>query len=270
MMKFGTLDVILTDKPTPWEQLYPLIRNLGFAGLELGVYQDYDQTPLWSTAGRARLREVAEQSGVVTPSICLHSYWHFSFAAEDPDIRKRAGHIAREAAAIAAEMGAKNILIPLTNPDKVAPEIAQVRWIEGVSACAEAALAHEVCFCLENVNVAFANAPADIIAIVDAIDSPAVGVYYDPGNAVGSGLDPLEGLEMLGERVKQVHIKEREGQYVGEGIVAWPQILAALQAQGYDGWLVFETDKTDDPLTAIKQNLGVIEGYLNDIFRIEN
>jgi sugar phosphate isomerase/epimerase len=265
MMKLGTLDVILTDGPAQWEALYPLTHDLGFAGLELGVYQDYDQTDLWSAAGRQRLRQIAAQSGVVTPSICLHSYWQFSFADEDPAIRQRAGQMAREAAAIAAEMGAQNILIPLTNPQKVAAEIAQQRWIEGLSSCVEAAVGHQVYFCLENVNVPFADAPTDIATIVDAVDSPALGVYYDPGNAVGSGLDPLEGLQVLGSRIKQVHIKEREGDYVGDGIVPWPAILTALQASGYDGWLVFETARTADPLAAIKQNLATIQDYLNDL-----
>jgi sugar phosphate isomerase/epimerase len=195
---------------------------------------------------------------VVTASICLHSYWHYSFADPDPAVRGRAGRIAREAAEIAAELGARHILIPLTCPEGIEAETAQARWIEGIKGCAGAAETCGVVFDLENVGRAFGNTPQQILAMVKAIDSPAVTVYYDPGNAVATGLDPEQGIEELGSTIGQVHVKEIGGKLLGQGRVPWSQLIATLKKIGYDGWLVLETDPTDDPKAAALANLNTL------------
>lgn len=256
-MRIAALDGSLTARGThlPWEELYKRAGDLGLAGLELGVGANYEETKLWSSEGRAALRDAALEAGILTPSVCIHSYWNYSFASDDPEVRQRAERIAREAASAAAEMGATSILIPLTTAENVADDLARERWIAGMKAAAPAAEKAGVSFCLENVGREYADAPEDIAAVVDAIASPAVGVYYDPGNAVHGDFDPLHGIELLGSRIRHVHVKEIDGTYLGEGRVPWPEIIPALTEIGYDGWLVFETDPTDDPVEAVRRNL---------------
>lgn len=260
-MQIGALDGVLSGRGThvPWVDLYKRCAELGLAGLELGVGPNYAETQLWNTDGRATLKKAASDNGVVTPSICIHSFWNFSFADGDPEVRKQAEQIAREAAVAAADMGAINILIPLTGPKEVPVETARERWIAGMKAAAPAAEEAGVCFCLENVGRDYANAPEDVAAVVDAIDSPAVGVYYDPGNAVHTDLDPLKGIEVLGSRIRHAHVKEVGATYLGEGNVPWPQIIPAFREIGYDGWLIFETDATDDPMDAARRNLDYLQ-----------
>ena len=117
-------------------------------------------------------------------------------------------------------------------------------------------------FCLENVGQAFANEPGDIAPVVDDVGSPSVQVYYDPGNAVHTDLDPLAGISLLGSRIKHAHVKEVGGTYLGDGKVPWPAILAAFRDVGYDGWLIFETASTEDPLEAARKNLEAMRSYL--------
>lgn len=260
MNKIGALDSVLTGekRSLAWDEYYPLAQSLGFEGVELGVRADYDQTQLWDKAGRGKLLALSQQTGVATASICLHSYWSYSFADPDPTIRARAGRIAQEAAEIAAELGASHILIPLTCPEGVEAATAQARWIEGVRACAGAAERCGVFFDLENVGRSFGNTPRQILDMLEAIDSPAVKVYYDPGNALADELDPQQGIEALGQRLGQVHVKEIGGKLLGQGRVPWPQLIAALEQVGYDGWLVLETDPTDDPKAAALANLNTL------------
>jgi hexulose-6-phosphate isomerase len=242
-----------------WDDLYPIAHELGFAGIELGVHKDYDQTLLWDREGRRRLLDLSRDTGVLTSSVCLHSYWHYSFAHPDPDVRLRAGEIAQQAAEATADMEAKHILIPLTCPEGVEEAAARERWIEGVGTVAHAAESAGVFFCLENVGKPFGNTPQRISEIVDAIASPGVKVYYDPGNAVHSGLDPLQGVELLGNRIGQVHVKEVGGTLLGEGRVPWGEIIEALKQVGFDGWLVLETNPTDDPQKAARKNLEALQ-----------
>lgn len=261
--RIGVLDSVLSGRgKMTWERLYRGAGELGFEGMELGVGRDYEQTELWNAEARKRLRGFAEKAGVSTPSICLHAFWNFSFAAEDPAIRGRAGRLAREAAFAAKDMDARNILIPLTNPDSAEPGPARERWISGLKETAGTAEECGVVYCVENVEIPFADGPEDIAAIVDAVGSPAVGVYYDPGNAVRSGHDPLAAVPKLGSRIRQIHVKEIRGIYLGEGAVPWPGIIEALRGIGYSGWLMLETEATADPRTAAKKNLDTVRRLL--------
>ncbi len=125
-------------------------------------------TLLWSREGRASLRDVSRQTGVATSSICLHSYWTYSFANPDAAIRARAASLAREVAA--AALDARSNLIPLTDAKGVDDATCRARWIEGIRACASAAAAEGVVFCLENVSRHFAKEHKDVLAIVQAVD----------------------------------------------------------------------------------------------------
>jgi sugar phosphate isomerase/epimerase len=261
--RIGALDSVLSGKDNlTWERTYWRAADLGFAGIELGVGGDYDRTELWSAEGRSRLRGIAEAAGVATPSICLHSYWTYSFADDDEAMRGRATRLAREAAVAAKEMGAENILVPFTNPDSAEAGLARERWISGMKEAAPAAEEAGVFFCLENVGLPFADKPEDVIAVVDAIDSPAVKVYYDPGNAVRKGSDPLRAIPLLAQRIGQVHVKEIRGQRLGEGIVPWPGIIQALRGIGYSGWLMLETESTKNPRAAARKNLETLRAYM--------
>jgi hexulose-6-phosphate isomerase len=263
-MRIGIIDGALTKDydMVRWDRTHQLAHELGFDGLELGVAARYDQSQLWDPAGRRRLGRLAEEAGITTPSICLHAYWHYSFASPDAAVRERARRIADEAATAAAELDAKRILIPLTCPPGVPTADARARWVEGIGACSRAAEAARVAFCLENVGCAFADEPEQIIDLVDAINSPAVMVYYDPGNAVKRRQDPLEGIRLYAQRLGQLHVKEMGGTYLGEGQVPWPQIIAELTRIGYDGWLVLETNPTEDPHSAAWRNLETLGAWL--------
>ena len=259
----GALDSVLSgDDRLSWEQAFHRAGELGFEGMELGVGKDYDQTELWNPEGRRRLRGISEAAGVLTPSICLHSYWTYSFADANEAMRARAVRLAREAAVAAREMGAGNILLPFTNPGSVEAGLARERWIAGMKESAPAAEEAGVVYCLENVGTSFADKPEDILAIVDAVGSPAVKVYYDAGNAVSSGYDPLHAITLLNKRIGQVHVKEVRGHSLGDGIVPWPKIIQALRDIGYSGWFMLETDSTKDPKTAARKNLETIRRLL--------
>ena len=260
-MQVGIIDGSLN---LPWERLFDAAQKLGFAGVELGVGKDYDATKLWSAAGRRELAELSKRSGVAIASICLHSYWNYSFADPSAIAQKTATKIATDAASIAAELGAKNILIPLTYAKEITPDQATRRWIDRMKSVAPAAEKAGVVFALENVGQPHAKSAPQIVAIVDAIGSPAVKVYYDPGNATSGGLDPLEEIPLLGERIAQVHIKEVGADLLGQGKVKLKSVIGALRTISYDGWLIFETNATADPLKAQEANLVYLDGLLAD------
>jgi len=109
--------------------------------------------------------------------------------------------------------------------------------------------------------------------LLSHFDPRYIGAIYDPGNMVAEGLENWRmGMELLGEYLAHVHIKNQawrvdhtgpDGTVVWrcqaaplrEGIVNWREVLADLQAVGYDGWLSFEDFSAVPTEQKIAENL---------------
>jgi hexulose-6-phosphate isomerase len=96
----------------------------------------------------------------------------------------------------------------------------------------------------ENVENKFLLSPKEWCAFLDDIDSPWVGMYFDVGNVIYTGLGhPQDWIRDLGKRIIQVHFKdarEKETLPLMEGNVEWQAAMEALGAIGYDGWACVE------------------------------
>lgn len=83
--------------------------------------------------------------------------------------------------------------------------------------------------------------------ILKAIDHPALGVNWDPGNSITAGERPFpEGYDAVGEFVRHVHFKDVEflpnggHKYVIEGEIDWAGQIQALKSDGFTGYISVE------------------------------
>ena len=109
---------------------------------------------------------------------------------------------------------------------------------------------------------------------LDGFDPGSVGAIYDPGNMVWEGHEQYRlGLETLGPYLAHVHAKNSAWRQTGrradgslawqaewapldEGIVDLGDLLSALRAVGYDGWISVEDFTTEPPLSErVRNNL---------------
>ncbi|HEU5027355.1 MAG TPA: sugar phosphate isomerase/epimerase family protein [Spirillospora sp.] len=87
-----------------------------------------------------------------------------------------------------------------------------------------------------------------VLRFLDAVDVQGLGVLWDPGNSVFSGMHaapfPAE-YELGKDLIEHVHVKDPAGTsgYVrlGDGDLPWGDIVDTLRADGYAGWLSLET-----------------------------
>ena len=145
------------------------------------------------------------------------------------------------------------------------------RTVEGLLRSLDYAEKRGVTLCLENHYKdgtwrypEFAQ-PEDIfLEILDRVDSPWLGVQYDPSNAVVGGYDPVGFLEKVLPRLVSMHASDRalapgatlddlrasDGKTgysdklrhgeVGKGLIDYDAIFAILARAGYAGWISVE------------------------------
>lgn len=99
--------------------------------------------------------------------------------------------------------------------------------------------------------------------VMDRVGSAAFQVYYDVGNAINlGGFDPAEEIRSLGRhRICQFHFKDKG--YLGEGKVAYPAVLKAIEDIRFEGYANLETSApSGKPEADLRRNLEYLRGLM--------
>jgi len=101
---------------------------------------------------------------------------------------------------------------------------------------------------LENEAGFWADTGARTAHIVRAINHPALGINWDPGNAFFAGDLPYpDGYAAVQRLVRHVHFKDADREKNGdphyslEGQINWADQIKALSADGFEGFISIET-----------------------------
>jgi sugar phosphate isomerase/epimerase len=208
------------------------------------------------------------ETGQVSSMLCFSP----DFTHPDPD--ERARQVERQKAAIdlTVKLGTRfcrtlsgQALPGLSRRDGVE------RTVDGLLRSLEYAERRDVILCLENHYKdgtwrypEFAQPEEIFLEILDRVDSPRLGVQYDPSNAIVGGYDPIAFLERVLPRVVTMHASDRSlapgatledlkssdgatgysdklrhGE-VGKGLIDYDAIFRILAGAGYSGWISIE------------------------------
>ena len=262
-MKFGTRTQVLKQ---PTELVFQEAARLGFDGLEFDLAREYRSDILWTAEGRKRLLDLAGKTGVEVSSVCLGALWGQTFASDDPADRERAVEVVTEAARFTPELKTNVILVPIVGVENQTPSIGVDRWIEGLRRCAPVAEQTGAILALENVGRSPARSAPEILNIIDAVGSPAVKVYYDVGNGTSFGFDATDELRLLEKHIAQVHIKGAKAAQLWENTLDMTKVASTLKEIRYDGYLVFETQATENPSEGASRNLTLLKEYIAEAY----
>lgn len=103
------------------------------------------------------------------------------------------------------------------------------------------------------------SAPSNI-AIVEAVDSPALKIWYDIGNSTNIGhFNVPDEIRLLGrERICAFHIKDKG--YLDSGAVPVRSALEAIRDIGFEGFAMLETSApTGDRVADLRRNLDILQ-----------
>jgi len=208
------------------------------------------------------------ETGQVSSMLC------FSPDFTHPDVAERARQVERQQAAIdlAVRLGTKfcRTLSGQQRPGLTRRE-GIARTVDGICRSLEYAERRDVVLCLENhykdgtwLYPEFAQPEDVFLEILERVDSPGLGVQYDPSNALIGGYDPIRFLEKVIPRVVTMHasdrylaagttmeeLRERDGTTgyseklrhgeIGRGLIDYDAIFRILAGAQFAGWISVE------------------------------
>jgi sugar phosphate isomerase/epimerase len=248
--------------------------EFGYDGIEWrGGIQGHVQ-PTMSTSEKAELRKMSSDAGLIALAVTTYT----SFISHLAEERQFNVDELRRYADLAADLGASYVrafLGELPEGRKLDSSI-----YENISECLNAAAEYAA-----SVGVKIAVEPHDhftrssIVFPVFERDTshPDLRVIWDIGNTFAVGEDPVEGFELLKDRLAYVQVKDgkRDGSMwqlcsLGQGNVPLARAFELLLGDGYESAFSVEWEyawhpELDPPEIALPDALKVARGLLAEI-----
>ena len=243
-----------------------LASSIGFDGLEVHAKSWGDAVQ--SADGR---KEAAKQAKDLTAkygiTITALAFYERGF---DPAVRIPAY---KNVIDLCAEMGV-GVIATLTggDPEKSLEDNIPI-WADAFKEVAKAAEDKDVKIAFENWpglagyppvrSINFGYHPQAWEMMFDAVDSPALGLEFDPSHLVWQFVDYIAAVKLFGSRIHHVHLKDTEildgklsengffsrgwwrYRIPGFGVIDWAEFISALKEVGFDGGAAIEHE---DPI----------------------
>lgn len=251
----------ITDEFSPTlTEAIPAMKEIGMTGAELRVIDGKNIMDL-SDSELQGAKDALDAAGLTVIGIaspllkCVlpnapevdQRFGHDAFASkhtfeDQPRLTERAFHIAHF-------FGAK-ILRVFSYWRTTNPEQCLGRIVEALSRLALQGEKEGIVIGLENEHACNIGTASETAEALSFIPNPNLRLVWDPANALVAGEDPFPGGYSLlpKERIVHVHAKDghmQAGQPVwgplGTRSVRWKGQIAALQADGYKGYISLET-----------------------------
>lgn len=223
---------------------FKLAKECGFDGLEVNGPNE---------PRRNDILKARDATGVAIADLIDDVHWKDTLSDPDPAVRARGLEGLTGALRDSKLYGCPTVLlVPGVVNKQTAYDEAYTRSQAEIRKAIPLAEELGVAIDIENVWNHFLLSPLEAARYVDELGSPIVGWHFDVGNIINCGW-PEQWIRILNKRIKCIHVKEfsrkkrdDQGLWKGfdvellEGDDDWPAVMKALDAVGYQGWLVAE------------------------------
>jgi len=248
------------------EDCIHMAAEMGFDAVEILEKQMHSKEPAYL----GLLKRQALTAGMALCGLATHQ----SFVSPEADVRKANIAITTASIELAYSLGIPTVRVntgrwgttgnfdELMRNRGVEPPIAGYTeedafpWvIDALRECLAVAEKCGVVLGLEN-HWGLARTPEGLLRIVEAVDSPWLGVTLDTGNFLE---DPYEKIDKVAPKATYVHAKT----YYGGGVwytldLDYDRIAAILRNHGYRGFVSLEYEGREDPKTAVPKSLALL------------
>jgi L-ribulose-5-phosphate 3-epimerase len=244
------------EPDTPPEEMARRSADAGLEAIELVLAEEGAVTSGTDEPTCRAIGQRVRDAGLEVASLATGLFWTYSYGSQDPADRAMAYDLTLAMLDRAAWLGTDAVLVVpavVGGWDNPRPKIryadALNRTYDALRSLAPEAEQRAVAIAVENINhySRFLLSPVEMADLIDHVNSPWVGVYFDTGNVMTIGY-PEDWIVTLGRRILRVHVKDYDLARRGhegfcapfDGDVDWTAVVNALAQAGYDGPLTYE------------------------------
>ena len=222
-----------------WREEFPDAQALGFGLMEwtLDAERLYEN-PIMTPDGRREIAALGKRHGIAIDSLTGDFFMRAPFHKASGAERDRRLRDLRAVAQACAELCVRFLVIPLVDAGRMDTPQEEADVLAAFASRFDVSIVVECDY-----------QPRELARFIGQL-GPEYGINYDIGNSASLGYDPAEEIQAYGERILNVHVKDRirGGTTVplGTGNANFPAAFSALRKARYGGNYILQTARAAD------------------------
>ena len=229
-----------------WQSEFPAAQKLGIDAMEWTLDQEgLYKNPLMNEAGRKEIQSLCEKHKVSIPSLTGDCFMQAPYWKHDGESRRSLQYDLKNIIQSCSNLGIKFIVVPLVDAGSIESaeqEEVLLNHLEEITPFLKAC----------NVQIVFESdlEPQPLKEFIAKLPEDSFGINYDSGNSAALGYNPTEEFSAYGDRVLNVHIKDRllgdTTVALGTGNTDFDAVFKGLASINYKGNLILQTARASD------------------------
>jgi sugar phosphate isomerase/epimerase len=226
-------------------------------------FNEADENPLLKLGGVEEIVKISKDTGVSVKTICADYFMEAPLHSSDDKVVEESFIVLEKLLEAAKALKITDIVIPCVDQSSLKTKEAVDIFVKQITKIIPAIEK-------ENINLSLETdlAPKPFIELLDKLNSKNITVNYDIGNSAALGFDSDEELVTYGDRITDIHIKDRvlDGGPVtlGEGNADFGKFFSKLEEFDYQGPFIMQAFRDDEGVEIFKQQLEWIKQFLNE------
>ena len=249
-----------------WQTEFKIAEACGLDLVEFILdFNDVEKNPLLKAGGIDEVVGVIQDSGVSVDTVCADYFMEAPLHSCDGIVAENSFEILVRLLDAAAALKITDIIIPCVDQSSLGNAKAVDRLVKQMTKVIPIIEK-------ENINLSLETdlAPKPFSELLNKLSSKNITVNYDIGNSAALGFDPIEELIAYGDRISDIHIKDRviNGGPVtlGEGNADFAKFFSKLLEFGYKGPFIMQAYRDDEGVEIFKKQLSWIKPYLGAFY----
>jgi sugar phosphate isomerase/epimerase len=247
-MKYAICHELFVD--WTWENQCEFIAKAGYTGIEVAPFMLGARPCELSQAERTQLRDTALRHGTEIIGIhwMLAKTTGYSLTSPEASVRQKTADYLKQLGDLCADLGGQVMVFGSPAQRNLQPgvtwEQAFDAAVEVFSQCADHWGERGVTLCLEPLTpkeTNFINTCAEAMAIMHAVNHPALQLHQDVKAMLGGEQTPIPDLiDRFKHRTRHFHVNDTNLLGPGMGDTPYEPIFRALRDSQYGGWISVE------------------------------
>ncbi|MSV30837.1 MAG: sugar phosphate isomerase/epimerase [Bryobacterales bacterium] len=262
----------------PFADACKAIRKAGYTGIEIAPFTLAEDPATLTAAERKVARSAIEAEGLTFVGLhwIMVSPKGLHVTTPDTALREKSWLHIRNLIDLCADLGPDGIMV-FGSPKQrgstggLTPAEATKHYVDGLVSVAPHAQDRGVTILIEALPVQDSDVVTSLdeaAMLVKQIGMPSIRTMFDVHNAVNETVPHAALIERHRNVIQHIHVNEMDGRHPGTANYDFKPVLAALQRQGYMGWVSLEAfDFTPGAETIANDSLRHLEAQIEELNR---
>jgi hexulose-6-phosphate isomerase len=247
-----------------WQKEFEIAKEIGYSAVEWIVEKPLEINAMMSKSGIKEIKDVISKTEVRIDYVCADIFMQQPLVRMTQEIEEENKELLKNILLNAKEVGAIGVEIPFVDASSIKSESEKNELISCMQEAFE--LAEEIGM---KISLETDLNPTSFKELLDRINLNHVQANYDIGNSASLGFDPVEEIDAIGNRILNVHIKDRKlGSTtvpLGTGDADIKLSLSRLSEINYLGGITMQAARGTDDIEVAKSQLKYTLEIINNI-----